>query len=114
MLLVHEATLTFVRRESGTVSELARSGGGIYSDQHSLLPIRDIVLLVLYLFWQEGGAMENRRFHSNDRRQYMGMPKVPFKDSTGATINANRRRTSSRRLDFTDLIYLLENDIDPG
>ena len=58
--------------------------------------------------------MEKRKYHSNDRRQYMGMPEVPFKDSDGTTISENRRRISNRRLDFTDLIYLLENDIDPG
>jgi hypothetical protein len=58
--------------------------------------------------------MENRKFDSHDRRQYLGMPKVPFKDSAGATITENRRRISNRRLDVTDLIYLLENDIDPG
>ena len=53
--------------------------------------------------------MDNRRFHFMDRRQdrgmYIdrrqdrGMPKVPFKDSDGATIRENRRKISNRRLD---------------
>ena len=64
--------------------------------------IRDIVLLVRYIF-MEGGAMENRRFHFMDRRQDRAMPKVPFKDSDGATIRANRRKISNRRLDDINL-----------
>ena len=45
--------------------------------------------------------MENRRFHFMDRRQDEdgAMPGVPFKDSDGATIKANRRKISNRRLD---------------
>jgi hypothetical protein len=53
--------------------------------------------------------MDNRRFQFMDRRQDRGiyidrrqdtaMPKVPFKDSKGATIRANRRKISNRRLD---------------
>ena len=43
--------------------------------------------------------MENRRNHFMDRRQDRGMPKVPFKDSNGATIRVNRRIISNRRLD---------------
>jgi hypothetical protein len=43
--------------------------------------------------------MDNRRFHFMDRRQDRAMPKVPFKDSDGATIRANRRKISNRRLD---------------
>jgi hypothetical protein len=58
--------------------------------------------------------MENRKFHFNDRRQYRGMPNVPFKDSDGATIRENRRIISNRRLDVSDLMYLLEDDTDLG
>lgn len=57
--------------------------------------------------------MENRRFQFMDRlqdrgiyvdrRQGVGIPKVPFKDSNGATIRANRREISNRRLDDNDL-----------
>ena len=43
--------------------------------------------------------MENRRFHFMDRRQDGAMPRVPFKDSNGRTIKANRRKISNRRLD---------------
>jgi hypothetical protein len=46
-----------------------------------------------------GRRMEYRKFQFMDRRQDMGMPKVPFKDSNGATIRVNRRIISNRRLD---------------
>jgi len=32
--------------------------------------------------------MEYRKFQFMDRRQDMGMPKVPFKDSNGVTVRA--------------------------
>jgi hypothetical protein len=74
-------------------------GEWVYIDRYSLPHIRDIVLLVLYGIWQEGGAMDNRRFQFMDRRQDMGMPKFPFKDSKGETIRADRRKIANRRLD---------------
>ena len=43
--------------------------------------------------------MDNRRFQFMDRRQDRAMPRVPFKDSNGAIIRANRRKISNRRLD---------------
>jgi hypothetical protein len=43
--------------------------------------------------------MENRRNQFMDRRQDWAMPKVPFKDSNGVAIKANRRKISNRRLD---------------
>jgi len=42
--------------------------------------------------------MENRSFQFSDRRQYKDMPKVPFKDSNGATIKVCRRKIPDRRL----------------
>ena len=47
--------------------------------------------------------MENRRYTFMDRRQGGAMPRVPFKDSDGVTIKANRRRIPSRRLDDINL-----------
>jgi hypothetical protein len=44
-------------------------------------------------------AMENRRVQFKDRRQNWGMPKVPFKDSDGATIKENRRKIPCRRIE---------------
>jgi hypothetical protein len=35
-----------------------------------------------------GRRMEYRKFQFMDRRQDMGMPKVPFKDSNGVTVRA--------------------------
>ena len=32
--------------------------------------------------------MENRKFQFMDRRQDMGMPKVPFKDNNRVTVRA--------------------------
>jgi len=43
--------------------------------------------------------MENRRIKIKDRRQNWIMPKVPFKDSDGATINENRRKIPCRRIE---------------
>ena len=42
--------------------------------------------------------MRDKRFRLRDRRQDMAMPKVPFKDSGGATIKENRRAIPDRRL----------------
>ena len=42
--------------------------------------------------------MRNKRFQLGDRRQGKAMPRVPFKDSGGATIKENRRTISDRRL----------------
>jgi hypothetical protein len=44
------------------------------------------------------GTMKNKRFHFNDRRYNNGMPRVPFKDSNGATIKECRRKIPDRRL----------------
>ena len=49
--------------------------------------------------------MDNRRFQFMDRRQDMGMPKFPFKDSKGETIRADRRKIANRRLDDIELDY---------
>jgi hypothetical protein len=42
--------------------------------------------------------MRNRRLQFSDRRYKEDMPKVPFKDSNGATINESRRRFPDRRI----------------
>ena len=42
--------------------------------------------------------MTNKRFQFGDRRQDVDMPRVPFKDSNGATIKTNRRRIPDRRI----------------
>lgn len=42
--------------------------------------------------------MENKRFQFGDRRHSSSMPRVPFKDSNGATIKTNRRRIPDRRI----------------
>ena len=44
------------------------------------------------------GAMTKNRSKFGDRRQDMGIPRIPFKDSTGATIRECRRRTPDRRI----------------
>ena len=41
--------------------------------------------------------MRNRRLQIRDRRQNNDMPKVPFKDSNGATITECRRKIPDRR-----------------
>jgi hypothetical protein len=90
--------LNLTEARAWNIQRTGEVGRGIYTELYTLLLIRDIVLLVRFLFmW--GGAMDNRRFHFMDRRQDRGMPKVPFKDSDGATIRENRRKISNRRLD---------------
>jgi hypothetical protein len=42
--------------------------------------------------------MENQRFQFGDRRQNEVMPRVPFKDSNGATIMECRRKIPDRRI----------------
>lgn len=41
--------------------------------------------------------MRNRRFQFGDRRMGKPMPRIPFKDSDGATIKACRRKIPDRR-----------------
>ena len=36
--------------------------------------------------------MENKRFQFGERRENKDMPKVPFKDSNGATVKKCRRK----------------------
>jgi hypothetical protein len=43
--------------------------------------------------------MKNKRFQFGDRRYNNDMPRVPFKDSHGATINECRRKIPDRRRD---------------
>ena len=42
--------------------------------------------------------MRNRRFQFGDRRMNYDMPRVPFKDTNGATIKENRRAIPDRRI----------------
>jgi hypothetical protein len=50
--------------------------------------------------YPDGGVeiMINKRFQFGDRRENYDMPKVPFKDSDGVTINECRRRIPGRRM----------------
>jgi carbon storage regulator len=41
---------------------------------------------------------KNRRSEFGKRRQHKGMPRIPFKDSMGATINECRRKIPDRRI----------------
>ena len=42
--------------------------------------------------------MYNKSFQASDRRRGVNMPAVPFRDSQGATITADRRKMPDRRL----------------
>ena len=42
--------------------------------------------------------MTYKRCKFDDRRKDMGIPRIPFKDSAGATIRVCRRRTLDRRI----------------
>jgi len=44
------------------------------------------------------GTMLNKRFQFGDRRHNKDMPRVPFKDSNGATIKECRRKYLDRRI----------------
>jgi len=52
----------------------------------------------LVIHWWKEGSMENRRFQFMDRRLGRAMPRIPFKDSKGAIIKANRRKIPNRRI----------------
>jgi hypothetical protein len=52
---------------------------------------------VLTHILMEDVAVRNRRLRTSDRRHNNEMPKVPFKDSNGATIMECRRRIPDRR-----------------
>ena len=47
---------------------------------------------------QEGIVMRDRRLQISDRRHINDMPRVPFKDSNGATIKECRRKIPDRRI----------------
>jgi hypothetical protein len=54
------------------------------------------------------GAVRNKRLMFGDRRQGKPMPRVPFKDSDGATIKESRRKIPDRRagniqVDWSDM-----------
>lgn len=44
------------------------------------------------------GWVKNKRSEFAKRRQRKNMPRVPFKDSMGATINECRRKIPDRRI----------------
>ena len=52
---------------------------------------------VLTHILREDVAVRNRRLQLSDRRHNDEMPKVPFKDSNGATIMECRRKIPDRR-----------------
>ena len=49
---------------------------------------------------RELGAMKNRRSEFSNRRHIAQMPRVPFKDSNGATITKCRRKIPDRRIGY--------------
>jgi hypothetical protein len=54
-------------------------------------------IFVLTPIRRESVAMRNRRLRVSDRRLSNELPKVPFKDSNGATITECRRKIPDRR-----------------
>ena len=55
--------------------------------------------------------MRNKRFHFSDRRQNINMPRVPFKDSNGATIKECRRKIPDRRIGNIQVEWIYEGVI---
>ena len=47
---------------------------------------------------EEREQISNRRLQFGNRRQNNVIPRVPFKDSNGATIKENRRKIPDRRI----------------
>jgi carbon storage regulator len=47
---------------------------------------------------EEQEQISNRRLQFSNRRQNNVMPRVPFKDSNGATITESRRKIPDRRI----------------
>ena len=43
--------------------------------------------------------MKTMKLQPGNRRQFSGMPQLPFKDSHGVTIRVCRRRVPDRRID---------------
>lgn len=52
--------------------------------------------------------MDDRRTQLSDRRQKKDMPRVPFKDSNGATIKECRRKIPDRRIDSLQAEWINE------
>jgi carbon storage regulator CsrA len=50
---------------------------------------------------EEREQMRNRRSELSNRRHQVAMPRVPFKDSSGATIIESRRKILDRRISNT-------------
>ena len=50
---------------------------------------------------EERERMRNKRSEFGNRRHQVAMPRVPFKDSNGATIIESRRKISDRRINNT-------------
>ena len=61
-------------------------------------PRTGVALLFSLIPLREVAAMRNRRLQFSDRRYKEDMPRVPFKDSNGATIHESRRRIPDRRI----------------
>ena len=60
---------------------------------------------------REVGTMTIKRTQFSDRRHDYDMPKVPFKDSNGATITECRRRIPDRRINNIQAEWISENVI---
>jgi len=68
--------------------------------------------LVLTHALREDEAMRNKRSEFGNRRHDCGMPKVPFKDSHGATIKECRRKIPDRRINNIQVEWLDVERID--
>ena len=66
--------------------------------QLTYTPVDPKERIVLIHTLREVGAMGNKRLQFSERRYKEDMPRVPFKDSNGATITECRRRIPDRRI----------------
>jgi len=58
------------------------------------------------------GAVRNKRVLLGDRRHNSDIPRVPFKDSHGATIKECRRKIPDRRINDIQVEWIDETVID--
>ena len=65
----------------------------LYATNTPLILVRGVFLLGHKM------KIKDKRVRSEDRRQNEVMPRVPFKDSNGATITECRRQVPDRRID---------------
>ena len=67
--------------------------------------MRDVFLLAHKM------KIKDKRVRSEDRRQNEVMPRVPFKDSNGATIKECRRKIPDRRIGNIQVEWIDEDVI---